>query len=98
MQKWLLRIWRIRNFLGHANALKKLFDNPFHCKEIAVAVHAKRELHTLIWIIRHRKAFRDIDISKFIETHILISAVIIRCQRSQNSIQGNRSHNREILA
>ena len=97
MQERFSSIWIISFFQMHTDLVKELLYDAFHGEEVAIAIHTKSKLHALIRQFSERQALWQINISHLIETNILISSVIVGCQRSQHSIQGSSSHNREIL-
>ena len=71
---------------AQADAVEKFFHNTLHRKEIPVAVHAERELHSFVRQFRQRQSFRQINITKLIKPYIFISSVIIRRQAGQHTV------------
>ena len=86
MKVSLSAVWIIIYFISHSYFLKELFTYTFHVKEIAVSIHTKCKVHTLIRKFCKRKCFRTIYITKFIETYIFISSVIVRSQRTEHTV------------
>ena len=71
---------------AQADAVEELLDDALHRKEITVAVHTECKLHPLVGQFRQRQRLRHVNIAQLIETHILVSSIIIGRQTGQHTM------------
>ena len=81
----------------HADLSEEFLCHTFHIVEIALAVKAQSKLHSLIRKLCQRQFFRNIYISEFIETDILVATVVVGRKGCQHAVQRSRPHDRKIL-
>ena len=82
----------------HADAFQEFFNDALHGVEVSVPVEAQRKLHSLFRQRGYRHAFRQVYIAQLIELDVLVSSIIIGCQRGEDAVEGNGSHDGEILS
>ena len=98
MKEVLSCIWIIGFFLMKSDFFKELFYNTFHTEEVSISVHSKCKLHSFVRQFCQWKCLWKVNISKLVQTNILVSSVVVCCKRCQHTIQGCCTHDTVIFS
>ena len=98
MKEWLLAVRIVGNFFLHSDLLEELLAYTLHIEEIAVSIHSKCKHSTLIRKLCDRKGLRKINISKFVETNIFVTSVVVCGKGCQHTVQCACTHDAVVLS